>query len=239
MCSEKKSLVIGLALLASFGTIFCILMSPVFPGANGAKVSGLRYADDIFNELSKGSSYFIPAVRESIKAMPNSEINLTVKIASPQLVEPAVQAIEKAGLQKKEVSGTSISFCGSLADLLLSATVDSDCLYRNDGEAVSQKYNCNEPLILAEAWWDLLTPTVKALQMQHRIGEAKIVDLVIRKAIEPGNNYYGIPAMKVSDHIMLVTALLAFYVLYSLWYGFSIYYIFEGLGLMKNVGKKH
>jgi len=35
----------------------------------------------------------------------------------------------------------------------------------------------------------------------------------------------------VKDHIVLMTFLLVFYVVYTMWWGFSIFYVFEGLGL--------
>lgn len=232
MTERKKILGIGLVLLISFALTFWGMMHPFFTDMNGKKLTGLQYADITFNELAKGSSYFIPAVIQTIREMKDIEINMTVKLKDAELASAAAAVIEKSGIQQVSLENNSISFCGKLADLLLSAAVDSDYLYKNEGEAISSKYEGEQPLKIAQAWWQLLSPCVKTLQVQHQIEQAKVVDLVIRKAIEPGNNFYGIVPARVSDHIFLVTALLVFYVFYSLWYGFSIYYIFEGLGLM-------
>ena len=64
-----------------------------------------------------------------------------------------------------------------------------------------------------------------------------MVDHVLRRAIEPGNNFYSVTAAKVSEHVMLMVAMLVFYVLYTLWYGFAIFELFEGIGLAMTKSK--
>ena len=89
----------------------------------------------------------------------------------------------------------------------------------------------------ARAVWYALSPSIKALQKQSLVGEAKAVDQVLRRAVEPGNNYYSVEPVKVKDHIVLLAAMLIFYILYTLWYGFSIFELFEGLGLAMTKSK--
>ena len=50
------------------------------------------------------------------------------------------------------------------------------------------------------------------------------------KAIEPAYNYYGVQAKPVKEEIFLLIAALAFYVIYTMWYGFGLLYLFEGCG---------
>ena len=64
-----------------------------------------------------------------------------------------------------------------------------------------------------------------------------MVDQVIRRAIEPGNNFFSVTAVKVADHIWLMSGMLIFYVIYTLWYGFSIFELFEGIGLAMTKSK--
>jgi hypothetical protein len=44
-------------------------------------------------------------------------------------------------------------------------------------------------------------------------------------------NYFGIEAQSVRDKYLIVIASLIFYVVYTLWYGFGVMYLFEGFGL--------
>jgi len=54
---NKKMFSIGVVFAISFFTVLALIFSPVFDGKNG-----LVFSDDMFNKLSKGSSYFIPKV---------------------------------------------------------------------------------------------------------------------------------------------------------------------------------
>jgi hypothetical protein len=49
----------GILLLVSFFVVLVMIFMPIFPG----KVNGLDYMDNLFNMISKGSSYFIPGDR--------------------------------------------------------------------------------------------------------------------------------------------------------------------------------
>jgi hypothetical protein len=51
------------------------------------------------------------------------------------------------------------------------------------------------------------------------------------RVFEPAYNFRGITPMRISDNYGKVIFLLVFYVLYTLWYGFSIMLIFEGVGI--------
>lgn len=61
--------------------------------------------------------------------------------------------------------------------------------------------------------------------------------MVMKKAIEPGYNFYGINAAKVTDKMGIMTGLLVFYVIYTMWYGFAIFELFEGIGLTMKKSK--
>ena len=61
--------------------------------------------------------------------------------------------------------------------------------------------------------------------------EAKIVAAVQAKAIETAYNYYGIAPQKISDKMGIVLFSLIFYVVYTMWYGYGILFLMEGMGL--------
>lgn len=229
---DKSHFLKGACLIGTFFVLFYFMLTPLFPGEDGRHLTGLEYADEIFNELSKGSSYFIPAVREEIAPLAGKEAQLRVSLQKADLAPLATRLLEHAGVTGAESRGATISFQGDLGAILLQATEDADLLYHNNGQAVSDKYAGAPPLQVAAAWWYLLEPCIQELQKQRRVADAKIVDRVVTRAIEPGNNFYGILPARMSEHVALVCALLGFYVLYTLWYGFGIYELFEGVGLI-------
>lgn len=234
---EKAPFARGSLLLLSFLVLFAVLLMPVMRDENGNHLTGLQYADNVFNELSKGSSYFIPGVRESLKSVEGKEVQLTVSLKKADLAPLAVMVLQKSGAVDAVATEGKVSFRGDLGTILASATDDAEALYHNNAAAVEQKYEGAPPLKVAAAWWYLLSPSIKELQKQRQIREAQVVDQVVRRAIEPGNNFYSVIPAKVSEHIWLMSGMLIFYVLYTLWYGFAIFELFEGIGLAMTKSK--
>ena len=64
-----------------------------------------------------------------------------------------------------------------------------------------------------------------------------MLNTVNQRAIEPAYNFYGIPAESIMTKIPTVTGLLVFYVVYTMWYGFGIFDIFNGIGLSMSKSK--
>jgi hypothetical protein len=80
-------------------------------------------------------------------------------------------------------------------------------------------------------WWIALNNLEKALKDQKNFNAAKVASLVNQKAVETSFNYYGINPQKIMDKLGVVIFSLIFYVLYTLWFGFGIMYMFEGWGM--------
>lgn len=232
--ARKKPFFRGLALLVSFLILLALILMPLLPSEDGEKVTGLEYADQVFNELSKGSSNFMPEARKAAQTMMGKYIYAVAPLTSEYQAELARTLLERAGAPQLRVEGEKLAFRADLGEVLQAAINDSEELYNNQGAKVSEKYGGAPALDVAAAWWHLLNPCIRELQKERHLEEAKAIDTVIRKAIEPGNNYYGIPAKKVSENVFLLLGLLLFYICYTIWYGFGIYEIFEGLGLMGN-----
>ncbi|RLB89990.1 MAG: hypothetical protein DRH10_04930 [Deltaproteobacteria bacterium] len=103
-------------------------------------------------------------------------------------------------------------------------------MYYNRGQEVSGKYGYNERQILFN-WWKAFKAMEKDLKKQKKFKEAKIVSVVVKKAIESSYNYYKIKPQKISDRLGVISFSLVFYVIYTLWYGFAIMFMFEGWGM--------
>lgn len=233
---NKQSFTRGMLLLISFIALFIVILMPVFKLENGQKVTGLDYADDLFNRLSKGSSYFIPAVEERVKPLAGQAVNYTVTIKKTASIPLIAEILQKTGAEVS-VNEAKVTVKGDLGTILSSAVATSDKMYFNDGAAVSKEYNNVNPLAVTTAWWQFLTPSIKELQKQGKISEASVVDAVVRRAVETGHNFYSVEATKVSQNILIMTALLVFYVIYTMWYGFAIFELFDGIGLTMKKSK--
>lgn len=229
---HKKPFLKGFALLLSFFVMAAVMLTPIFRGVDGSRLTSLQYADAVFNSLSKGSSDFAQEVQAAIKTVAGQKVDLSIPFSSLRLSQMAERELAAAGTEKVMAMDEVVSFHGPLEPILAAAARDSAELFANNGKAVSDRYAGAPPLLVSEAWWHLLEPAVKELQKEGRVQTASVVDLVVKKAIEPANNFYGISDANVADNIFLIFAMLAFYVLYAIWYGFGIYNLFDGLGLM-------
>jgi len=73
--------------------------------------------------------------------------------------------------------------------------------------------------------------------MKGSIWVAQAAADVMKKAVEPAFNFYTIEAQQVSEKAGIMTGLLVFYVIYTMWWGFAIFYMFDGIGLTMKKAK--
>lgn len=237
---SKKSLGIGIALAVSFFVVLVLIFAPIF----GEGKNGLVFADDLFNTLSKGSSYFIPKVSKDNEKFMGKAFSVNLKMDKegdkPGDGEKRAELASKVYLTagaKAEVTGTALKIEGDLGQVLAAALADSDVMFKNQGEAIKTKYETDDFKKVFRQWHNTLAKINKEFAKEKKIEEAKIVSDVMKKAVETAYNYYGVEAQKVSDRAFLMTALLVFYVAYTMWWGFAIFYIFDGLGLSMTKAK--
>lgn len=235
---NKKAFSRGLLLLVTFTIVLVIFFMPVFPAqeAEGGKTNGLVFADHLFNTLSKGSSNFITpgvdgSIIESTQARTqgkNMEIEIPFKDTT--YIPLAAGVLTQQGLEvSANPSGLTVK--GELFPVLNAAIEDSRSFYNNKQEEVSERYEGADGRAIMKTWWQALSGMIKPLQKAGMVDEAAAVSSVISKAVEPSYNFYGITPMRVVDNIPLVAGFLIFYVLYTMWYGFAIFELFEGIGL--------
>jgi hypothetical protein len=222
---KRNSLAIGAVMAAGFLLVLLLIFSPLF----GDGRNGLEYADDIFNQLSKGSSYFIPRVARASEKFIGTEFVVAIKLESTEQAERATILLAKAGAQAERKEAT-VGVTGDLGQLLARILTDADAGYRNDGPALSGRYDMGDKQVLA-TWWKVLKQMGKEFATEKKTAESKAAIAVMKKAIEPAYNYYGIEAKSAASMAATMIALLLFYVLYTIWWGSAIYFLFEGFGL--------
>ena len=238
--TNNKSLMIGALLAASFIGVLILIFSPVF----GDGRNGLTYADDMFNTLSKGSSYFIPELQKNSEKFKGQTLSVKISAAKPEDkpgdAEKRIENISKvlaAAGARISVTGTDMMIEGDLGAILASALQDSDAMYKNQGEAIKTRYSSDDEKKIFRQWYNAFTSMDKALKKEGKVEQAKIISDVTKKAIETAYNYYKVEAIQVKEKAVLMTALLVFYVAYTMWWGFAIYYIFDGVGLSMTKAK--
>lgn len=228
--SKKKHLIQGTLLMVSFVAIFVTLFMPIF----GQGKNGLEFADDFFNKLSKGSSYFIPEVAKGVEKLKGKQLEVSIAVKKDS-ADKAKTLATVAGLNAT-MQGEELVLKGDFSKAMAQILADSEDMFRNNGKAISDRYKMEERAAM-QTWWDMLKQIVFKLQKDKKIEEAKVVNNVQKKAVEPAYNFYKIESAKVIDHIPMLTFLLVFYVIYTLWYGFAIFDIFDGIGLSMKKSK--
>ena len=224
MIADKKEFFGGLALLMGFMVVLAIIFSPVFKGQNG-----LEYLDDLYNSISKGSAYYIPKVKKEIETFAGTSVSAPIAMADDAQAQQTAALLMK-GDALVNVSGTRLKIEGDLAKILFNCLADSDRMYINDGQAVAAKYGYNERQVMYN-WWQALKALNKELTNQKQFKAARAVDMVVTKTVETSYNYYRIEPQRISDRGFFVFFSLIFYVIYTLWFGFAIMFMFEGWGM--------
>ena len=224
---NKSAFNVGGLLGISFLGVLLLIFSPIFGGKNG-----LVFSDDLFNKLSKGSSYFIPKVSKEVKEFAGKSFAVTIKMDNPDV---AAKLLKTGGAQV-EASGADLAVKGDLGAMLDRVLADSDAMYHNDGAKVKSAYQMDERQVM-ETWWAALSKVDKELKKQKNVTESNVVSAVMKKGIEPSYNFYQIDAQSVADKWATMTGLLVFYVAYTMWWGFAIFYMFDGVGLSMKKAK--
>jgi hypothetical protein len=228
---NPKTFKVGVALAISFLGILLIIFMPVF----GDGRNGLVYSDDLFNKLSKGSSYFIPGVRENVSKFEGQSFSLAIKADKKEFADKAVAVLLKSNVQVG-TEGDLLRISGDLGRFLNTVIDSADAMYHDEGSRVATAYGMNEREAM-ETLWAVLNRTVKEFQRERKVDQANIVDRVMRRAVEPAYNFYGIEAQRIGDKALTVIALLTFYVIYTMWWGYAIFYMFDGIGLSMKKAK--
>jgi len=228
---NRKTMSTGLVLGISFFGILALIFSPVF----GEGRNGLEYSDALFNKLAKGSSYFVPELSAGLKQAEKEELAVNVKLENPEQAAKAAKIFATAAPATTS-NGAELRIKGNLAKLLEAVLKDSNSMYFNKGDELRQKYAMDEKEVMA-IWWGALNRATKELQKAKNTRQSNLILEVMKKGIEPAYNFYKIDPESISGKAFTATSLLVFYVLYTMWWGFGIFYLFDGLGLSMQKAK--
>ena len=224
MIAKKKEFYSGLGLLLVFILVLTLIFSPVIKGKNA-----LEYLDSLYNSISKGSAYYIAKVKKEADRFMGTSLSVTLAMKDEKQAQQTALLFVKSG-SSIDVSATKLKVTGDLGKILDNCLADADAMFKNDGKVIFDKYGYDERRVLFN-WWNATHAKDRELKNQKKFDEAKVVVLVRKKAVEAAYNYYKIEPQNISDRLGVVIVSLLFYVIYTMWYGFAIMYMFEGWGL--------
>ena len=220
----------GYLLLVSFFAVLIAIFMPLFPAPHtDKKVNGLDYLDNFFNELSKGSAYYIPALMKAAEKYKGQEFTTTLKMKSPESAAVIAKLFATNNIEAT-AEGEKVNVSGDFGRMITIMLEDADAMYHNKGEELRAKYGVDERQTIY-AWYQALTAMEKDMMKSENFAQAKFVKNCMTKAVEPAFNYYKVEAKPVKEEIFLLIAALVFYVIYTMWYGFGLLYLFEGMGI--------
>ncbi len=78
----------------------------------------------------------------------------------------------------------------------------------------------------------------KDLKRQKQFKEAALLGDVVKKGVEVAYNFAKIEPESASSRMGILSFSLVFYVVYTLWWGLAIMFLFEGIGLEMKAGAK-
>ncbi|MBF0102387.1 MAG: hypothetical protein HQK77_15905 [Desulfobacterales bacterium] len=223
MVAKEKKLYMGMGLGIGFIVVLFLIFIPIINNKNC-----LNYLDDLYNSISKQSAYYIPKLKKDMHAYPSHPMQLTVKFKEETLATQAEDLLAKS--QVKVVrSGAQLTLDGDLKTIFESSLEDADLLFHNDKHKLQEKYGYESRRVLYN-WWLLYKEMDKDLTAQKKFPESKSLNTILAKGIECSYNYYGIEPQSITNKMGIVIFSLVFYVVYTLWYGFALMFLFEGTG---------
>ena len=228
MIHNKKEFNGGIALLVVFFIVLFAMFQPLFDGHNA-----MAYLDNLYNSISKGSAYYVPDLKEEAKSVAGYEADVTFSMKSAEQAADSLALLTAAGATAS-ADGKNLTVKGDYQAILNACLEDADSMYNNDGEALKAKYPSYASKDDRQAlynWNTILSGFDTALKDQKAFAQAKVATNIQSKVVETAYNYYKVVPEQIKDKMGIVFFSLAFYVIYTMWYGFGILFVFEGWGL--------
>lgn len=222
----------GIIGLVTFFIVLGIGFAPITKGGNA-----LEWADRLFNQLAKDSAYYISEARSKAEKYSDGTVDFGVTPREFAEAGKLARVVEKAGLASEVEPDGRIRVRGSLATLAKVSLDDADMAFKNEWTALGAQYDMSGEEVI-HSWWVIFSGLTRRYVQENQGDEANFSKFIAQKVLEPAYNFRGIESKPIRRNVLPVACLLGFYILYTLWYGFSIMLIFEGLGIGAHGGSK-
>ncbi len=99
----------------------------------------MEYLDALYNSISKGRST-MSGMKEQVETIKGKDVAMTLDYGDTDQAGQTAAMFVKSGINAR-AEGSAVTVNGSLDAILLATLADSDFMYHNDGNAVSEKYS--------------------------------------------------------------------------------------------------
>jgi hypothetical protein len=226
---RRTKFTVGVILTLTFFIVLIVIHSGTMFGINGKSL--VDYTDAMFVSVSKGSVYFIPQIIKKSNEYVGRTIDIKIKGD-----EKTAMLFEKANASVA-LEKTELKIKGDLGEIQKSAAQDADLLFRGEDKRLQDKYGLGGKEVI-KRWWTSLKAMEGPLRKAKKFEEIELLSKVRIKALEPAFNYYGVEAASAGDYALGITSIVVGYVLYTVWWGFAIYFLCEGVGLLVRKSKE-
>jgi len=212
---NKKKFLCGLSGLFTFCLVLSFWLFPII----GHK-TGLQWADNLFNQL----------VSKRIEKFRGVTIDLSVNPRRPGADQAVAKIFMTNGMSAALIGDGRVRVRGDLAWLCIAASTDADLLFKGKEEVLQNKYGYSGKEVIYY-WWTAFDDLIRRYIQLNRTAEADLAKFMTMRILEPSYNFAGIESKSISENVGIVAFLLMFYIFYTVWYGVSIMYLFEGFGI--------
>ena len=217
-------LIVGVLLMTSFVVVLVLMFAPVLGGQNA-----FTYLDGLYNSISKGSADYRADVQSRLDRHPERSISVDLTLPDRAVAARAALLLGRADAAAT-TTDSGVHATVDLHRVLSAALVDAGELYENRDEGIRDRTGLDGRTAVF-TWWRTLRAMERELTRQKLFADAELVRTANLRVVEPAYNYHGVEAQRIGDRWLVVLASLAFYVLYTVWYGYAVMFFFEGLGL--------
>jgi hypothetical protein len=221
----------GAVLAVTFVGVLILMFLPLCSGRNA-----FQAADRLFNSMAKGSSNYLEDLRNGAAERRGSEVQVDIELKEGRLAATATILLSKAGLAVA-ADGTRLKVSGDVSRLAMAIIADAEAVFYNKGSEMAAKYGQPERETLF-VWWNVLKEMQKDLQSKKRFQAAAFLREVSEKGVEVAYNFYGIEPKEASRNAGILAGALLFYVVYTLWWGYAILCLFDGVGMEMKAGAR-
>jgi hypothetical protein len=199
--------------------------------------SGLERVDQLFNQLAKNSTYFIPDAMKLAQKFEGTTVDFGIHSRWPG-DDARMARIFQVNLFSAVLLGDGrVRIKGDLGQMGLAALVDARLLFKGQESDLRAKYGVNGKEAVYY-WWVAFDGLTRRFIQENRSSEADFTRFLTTRALEPAYNFAGIETRAIAENIWTIAFFLGFYLLYTLLYGFSILFLFEGLGIHATKSKE-
>lgn len=232
LIKNKGTFAKGIFLLVTFFIVLAIMLFSNFFGGENA----LKASDRLFNSIAKGSTNYMPGLVKKNAPYKGKTVEVTIKLKNEDMTKKVTKILTTEGAQVTPKDKELAVKC-DLGAILEAALRDSAAMFQNNDAELVSRYGFGGQEALF-AWWNCFKQFDKSLKKQKNFADAKFVEEVVKKGVEVGYNFFKIEPQTAKAEAGVLTFSLVFYVIYTLWFGVGVLFIFEGFGLEMKKGAR-